>query len=200
LNHTRQSTRLRSRAALALLSTLAISIGGCASGDDGDDPGASGPESAAPDYEQALADAPAALAKLYAEGGAIVPGGLGAYEEQLADLRGHPVVVNKWASWCGPCRFEFPFFQAQAAKRGDEMAFLGVDSNDSEDAARTFLEDYPVPYPSFSDPDEEIARSIGADYFPSTVFYDDTGQVVFRKIGPYEDEGELAADLERYAG
>jgi len=148
-----------------------------------------------------LADAPPRLAELYAEGDALLSGGVDAYEARLADLRGHPVVVNKWASWCGPCRFEFPFFQSLAAKRGDEVAFLGVDSNDSEDAANTFLEDYPVPYPSFSDPDEEIARAIGADFaFPSTVFYDDSGEVVFTKIGPYESERELAADIERYAG
>ena len=72
------------------------------------------------------------------------------------------MVVNKWASWCGPCRFEFPFFQEVAAERGDEVAFIGIDSDDSEDAARTFLDEFPVPYPSFSDPDEEIARALDA--------------------------------------
>ena len=185
----------------AALSGAALALGACGTEGDPPDPGVIGPESAATDYERALAGAPPALAELYARGDAILPGGLDAYEEQLADLRGHPVVVNKWASWCGPCRFEFPFFQSQAAKRGAEVAFLGVDSNDSEAAARTFLEDYPVPYPSFSDPDEEIARAIGADFaFPSTVFYDEAGEVAFTKIGPYETEEQLAADIERHAG
>ena len=191
----------RPRAILAgTLTGAALALGACGAEEDAPDPGAAGPASAATDYERALAGAPPALAQLYAEGDALLPGGLEAYEEQLDELRGHPVVVNKWASWCGPCRFEFPFFQSQAAKHGDEVAFLGVDSNDSEDAARTFLEDYPVPYPSFSDPDEEIATAIGADHFPSTVFYDDAGEVVFTKIGPYETESQLAADIERYAG
>lgn len=182
------------------LVSAALALGACGGGEAAD-PGASNPEPAAGDYARMLADAPPRLAELYAEGDALLSGGVDAYEARLADLRGHPVVVNKWASWCGPCRFEFPFFQSLAAKRGDEVAFLGVDSNDSEDAANTFLEDYPVPYPSFSDPDEEIARAIGADFaFPSTVFYDDSGEVVFTKIGPYESERELAADIERYAG
>lgn len=183
-----------------MLASTALALSACGTEEDAADPGAATPESATADYGRALADAPPALAELYAEGDTILAGGLDAYEAQLASLRGHPVVVNKWASWCGPCRFEFPFFQSQAAKRGDEVAFLGVDSNDSEDAASTFLEDYPVPYPSFSDPNEQIARAIGADFFPSTVFYDEGGEVVFTKIGPYENERDLAADIERYAG
>ena len=72
-------------------------------------------------------------------------------------LRGYPVVVNVWASWCGPCRFEFPHFQRAAAAYGKRVAFLGIDSQDSDDAAATFLREEPVPYPSYTDPDEEIA-------------------------------------------
>ena len=52
-------------------------------------------------------------------------GGTDAFRRQLAALRGYPVVVNKWASWCGPCRFEFPFFQRLVTKRGKQVAFLG---------------------------------------------------------------------------
>jgi cytochrome c biogenesis protein CcmG/thiol:disulfide interchange protein DsbE len=122
-----------------------------------------------------------------------------AFESQLADLRGYPVVVNKWASWCGPCRFEFPFFQAQAAERGEEVAFLGVDSDDDPAAAATFLEELPLPYPSFSDPDQEIARLFDAREFPATAFYDSDGELVHTRLGGYGSEAELAADIERYA-
>ena len=128
------------------------------------------------------------------------PGGVPAFERQLRELRGTPVVVNKWASWCGPCRAEFPYFQAEAAERGTEIAFLGVDANDSEDAARTFLEDLPLPYPSFSDPDEEISELLeGAREFPSTAFYDSKGELVYVKRGGYGSRADLAADIDRYA-
>jgi thiol-disulfide isomerase/thioredoxin len=168
--------------------------------EDTGDPGAGNPESAATDYDAALADAPQALAELYAEGDAILEGGTEAFEARLAGLRGHPVVVNKWASWCGPCRFEFPFFQSQAAERGTEVAFVGVDSDDAPEAAETFLEELPLPYPSYSDPDQEIARLIDAGReFPSTSFYDSSGELVYVRRGGYASEDELAADIDRYA-
>ncbi len=165
---------------------------------DSGDPGAANPDSAATDYEAALAGAPPPLADLYAQGDALIEGGPEGFETQLAELEGHPVVVNKWASWCGPCRFEFPFFQSQAAKRGDEVAFIGIDSDDSPDAAETFLEEFPVPYPSFSDPDQEIARLIDAREFPATAFYDSSGELVHTRLGGYPDEATLAADIDKY--
>jgi cytochrome c biogenesis protein CcmG/thiol:disulfide interchange protein DsbE len=111
------------------------------------------------------------------------------------------VVVNKWASWCGPCRLEFPHFQSQAQERGGEVAFLGVGANDSVPALETFLEQLPLPYPSYYDPDLEIARELGGptQAFPATAFYDSRGELVFTKPGPYTDEADLAADIERYA-
>ena len=92
-------------------------------------------------------------------------------------------MVNKWASWCGPCRFEFPFFQQVAAKRGDEIAFLGVDANDSNDAAETFLEEFPLPYPSFSDPDDDVGKLFEGHFFPSTALYDAEGELSIHPHG-----------------
>jgi cytochrome c biogenesis protein CcmG, thiol:disulfide interchange protein DsbE len=109
-------------------------------------------------------------------------------------------VVNKWASWCGPCRFEFPHFQELAAERGGEVAFLGVNSKDSADAARTFLEQLPVPYPSYTDPDHEIGDLLeGAREFPATGFYDSSGELVYVRRGAYASKEDLAADIGRYA-
>ena len=56
------------------------------------------------------------LGRLVERGNQILDGGLGAFEEQIERLRGDPIVVNQWASWCGPCRFEFPFFRNLAVK------------------------------------------------------------------------------------
>ena len=80
------------------------------------------------------------------------------------------------------------------------MAFLAIDSEDSDDAANTFLREEPVPYPSYTDPDKEIADSIGASLgLPDTAFYDRSGELVYLKQGPYDDEAELRADIERFA-
>lgn len=153
-----------------------------------------------PNYARALAGSPAQLAALHAQGNRLLPGGVDAYEKRLAALRGYPVVVNVWASWCGPCRFEFPVFQRVATEYGRRVAFLGVDSQDSGDAARTFLAEAPVPYPSYADPHQQIAESIGASLgLPDTAFYDRRGRLVYLKQGPYANRAALRADVERYA-
>jgi len=179
--------------ALALAS-IAVGVAGCGSS-EGDDLGG-----APPDYERALAGAPPPLAALHEQANVLLPGGTNAYEKRIAALKGYPVVVNVWASWCGPCRFEFPVLQELSARYGKRVAFLGVDSQDDADAARTFLAEEPVPYPSYSDPGEEIAESIGATRgYPDTAFYGRDGELVYLKQGPYSEDSELVADVRRYA-
>ena len=154
----------------------------------------------APDYKQELAGAPKPLAKLYAQGDRLVSGGMSAFGSQLGALRGHPVVVNVWASWCEPCRTEFPYLQRLSAKYGKRVAFVGVDTNDNDAAARTFLAELPLPYPSYTDPNKDIAQSVGATVgLPDTAYYDASGKQVFVKQGQYASEGDFAADIKRYA-
>jgi cytochrome c biogenesis protein CcmG/thiol:disulfide interchange protein DsbE len=153
-----------------------------------------------PDYAKALAGAPAPLAALYKQANELLPGGAEAFDERIAALKGYPVVVNVWASWCGPCRFEFPTLQRLSAKYGKRVAFLGVDSQDSDDAARTFLEEAPVPYPSYSDGGQGIVEALGAGPgLPKTAFYDRAGRLCFLKQGPYTEHAELGRDIERFA-
>jgi cytochrome c biogenesis protein CcmG, thiol:disulfide interchange protein DsbE len=178
---------------LSALLVAAVLGAGCGADEDG-----SG--GSHPDYAKALAGSPPRLAALHEQGNELLSGGLGAYEKRIAALRGYPIVVNVWASWCGPCRVEFPVLQKLAARYGKKVAFLGIDSQDSDDAAATFLGEEPVPYPSYTDPDKEIARSIGADVgFPDTAFYDESGKLVYLKQGPYSEDSELEADVRRYA-
>jgi cytochrome c biogenesis protein CcmG/thiol:disulfide interchange protein DsbE len=182
-------------AALALL--VSVGTAACGSGD-----GAGNPESRLTPEEatEPLDDAPPPLAAIREQANQLLDGGTEAFDQRLEELHGYPVVVNKWASWCGPCRFEFPFFQKLADERGDRVAFLGVDSDDSEDAAATFLEELPLPYPSYSDPDKGIAQALGGPVqaFPATAFYDRSGELVYTHPGVYADEQALIADLERY--
>jgi cytochrome c biogenesis protein CcmG/thiol:disulfide interchange protein DsbE len=118
----------------------------------------------------------------------------------MAALRGYPVVVNKWASWCGPCQSEFPVFQQVAVAFGRRVAFVGLDGNDHDGAARAFLRQFPVSYPSYTDPGSRIADSIkAATYFPQTVFFDRGGRRIFAHAGPYESVSGLERDVRRYA-
>ena len=187
---------------IALLAGLVLALGIAAAG-CGTEEGAGNPESEL-SLEEATAPiegAPPELAAVRDEANQLLDGGTGAFEDRIDGLEGTPVVVNKWASWCGPCRAEFPYFQSQATEREKDVAFLGVGANDSEDALATFLEQLPLPYPSYLDPDLEIAADLGGptQAFPATAFYDSSGELVFTHNGLYEDEAALAADIDRYA-
>jgi cytochrome c biogenesis protein CcmG/thiol:disulfide interchange protein DsbE len=128
-----------------------------------------------------------------------LPGGVDAFEAYIAK-QDKPVVVNKWASWCGPCRFEFPFLESQAKKRKGEVAFVGVNSDDNRADAREFLDEHPVPYKHFEDPRQEIAASFnGVQGFPVTAYYGANGEQEYVHIGGYASEADLAEDIERYA-
>jgi cytochrome c biogenesis protein CcmG/thiol:disulfide interchange protein DsbE len=173
----------------------ALTLAACGSDDDGGEATAE-----PPDFEAALKDAPPKLAAIHEQGNELLPGGPEAFDARLRELRGFPIVVNKWASWCGPCRAEFPYFQSQAAEQGKKVAFLGVNSNDGEDSASDFLAEFPVPYPSYLDPKLEIAALIDAAVeFPATAFYDSKGELAYVRRGGYDSEDALAADIERYA-
>jgi cytochrome c biogenesis protein CcmG, thiol:disulfide interchange protein DsbE len=111
------------------------------------------------------------------------------------------VVINKWASWCGPCRHEFPFFEHVSTSNGKKIAFLGLNSGDNTGDAKDFLKDFPVTYPSYEDPDEKAARKLGAPAnYPITVFLDAKGRQAFIRQGNYKSEAQLQGDIDRYLG
>lgn len=183
--------------ALVLVVVLVIGLSQAGSGGSGH------PKSAAPaaaSVARQLAGAPAPLARLHAQAGQLLGGGPGAYRSRIASLKGHPIVVNKWASWCGPCRAEFPDFQRSAVKYGKQVAFLGVDGNDNHSDAVRFLKQYPVPYPTYEDGDGRVAQVFnGASVFPTTAFYDRAGQVSYIHQGQYLTGAKLDQDIQRYA-
>lgn len=147
-----------------------------------------------------LEGSPPALAALHAQGGEVLSGGLPALRARLASLRGRPIVINKWASWCEPCRAEFGVFQHVSLSEGRTVAFLGIDSGDANRAdALAFLRSFPVSYPSYYDRDGQAGTQItDSALTPVTVFYDRRGSQFIHQ-GPYPSEAKLEADIERYA-
>ena len=150
--------------------------------------------------KRALAGAPAPLAALHDRANALIPADKQVYAQEIKALAGHPIVVNKWASWCGPCRGEFPVLQAASVKYGKRVAFLGLDSTDNDGDASKFLRHFPATYPSYVDRNAHIAQSLGIGRsFPTTMFYDARGKVQYIHQGLYTSDAKLAADIERYA-
>jgi cytochrome c biogenesis protein CcmG/thiol:disulfide interchange protein DsbE len=186
--------------ALGTVALIAVVVIGLAQAGGSEEP----QETATFDLEQAkrkLAGAPAPLAALHEQSNSLLDGGAKAFDRRIAQLEGHPAVINKWASWCRPCRAEFPIFQQVATEHGKKIAFLGLNAEDKRPAAERFLSDRPLPYPSYEDPDEEIARELEAPkYFPMTVFVDANGKTAFIKAGEYTSRAELEADIDRYLG
>ena len=140
------------------------------------------------------------LAALDAQANRLLGGGTTAFQKQVAALRGHPIVVNQWASWCGPCRFEFPFFQRLAAQYRGRVAFLGVDAQDNRGDAQAFLKQRPLPYPSYFDLSAATARTFkGGLAWPTTAFYDVGGKLTRTHPGAYATPAKLDEDIRRYA-
>jgi cytochrome c biogenesis protein CcmG/thiol:disulfide interchange protein DsbE len=146
-----------------------------------------------------LDGAPPQLAALHRQANEFLPGGRKELAAQLRELRGHPVVVNVWGSWCGPCRVELPIIQRASLDWGKRVAFLGVDTKDSREAARQLLADIPVTYPSVDDADAKIFNGFGLRGAPSTIYYDAAGKRTYIHQGQYLDRAQLDADIKRYA-
>jgi cytochrome c biogenesis protein CcmG/thiol:disulfide interchange protein DsbE len=147
-----------------------------------------------------LSGSPAPLAALHAQAGELLPGGARAVRARLAALRGHAIVINKWASWCAPCRAEFGAFQRASLALGREVAFIGIDSGETGRAdALAFLRSFPVSYPSYYDQSGRAGIAITDSAFtPVTVFYDRAGGEYIHQ-GPYPSQARLEQDVRRYA-
>ncbi len=106
------------------------------------------------------------------------------------DLRGSPVVINFWASWCVPCREEARLLQETYQDYADEgVVFLGVNIKDSVVDARSFIDEYAMTYPVVSDPDEDLARALGVHGIPETFFIDHEGVLVGSAAGRRLEQG-----------
>ncbi len=107
------------------------------------------------------------------------------------------MVINKWASWCVPCRSEFGAFQGASLALGRRVAFIGIDSGDtSRGAGASFLRRFPVSYPSYFDASGTVGSAITDSTFtPVTVFYDRAGGEYIRQ-GPYPSQARAGSGRE----
>jgi len=102
----------------------------------------------------------------------------------LEELRGRPVVLNLWASWCGPCREEAPLLQgAWSRADGQGVLFLGADVRDASRDARAFLEEFDITYPNVRDPDGGLLTDFGLTGLPETFFISADGDIVGHVAG-----------------
>lgn len=110
------------------------------------------------------------------------------------ELRGYPVVMNFWASWCLPCKAEAPRLAASAREHAGEVVFVGVDVQDFKSDALRFLERYETNYVSVRDGGDSTYGAYGLTGLPETYFLDRHGRVVAHSLGEIS-EAELEAGV-----
>lgn len=106
----------------------------------------------------------------------------------LSEFAGTPVVLNFYASWCGPCRDEIPAFQAAQAELGDGVVFLGLDWEESQEEALSILDEYGASYPALLDSAGEVADHYRVAGLPVTFFIDAEGNVQSVRSGEVTEE------------
>lgn len=161
---------------------------------------------------QANAAAAAPAAPFPAEGGAIdrshkgeaAPAaaltGLDGKAAPLAGLRGKPVLVNLWATWCAPCVAEMPTLDRAAAALAGKAVVVAVNQGETPDKVQAFLKDKPLAHArTLLDPDMAISLKLAAN-LPTTILYDAEGREVWRSTGSRDWSAPASLDLVREAG
>ena len=113
-------------------------------------------------------------------------------EIHLSDYIGKPVVLNFWASWCGPCKMEMPDFQERYLELGEEIQFLMINMTDGSretvESATEFITNQEYTFPVFYDTESNAAMTYEARSLPTTYFIDAEGYVVARATGAIDGE------------
>jgi len=112
----------------------------------------------------------------------------------VATLRGKPAIINFWATWCGPCYQEHPTLVQNAQVLGNNVQFVGIVFNDTEQKIQAFLNERGSAYPTLLDESGKTAIAYGVGGVPETFFLDKNGTIVAKYAGPLTTE-ELQANL-----
>lgn len=102
---------------------------------------------------------------------------------KLNELRGKKVLINFWATWCGPCQEEMPDLQQAHEQAGDDLVIIGVNKAEDAAAVASFVKDVPVTFPLVLDPDSDIAYRYGARNLPMSFFVNTDGTINMVKLG-----------------
>ncbi len=106
----------------------------------------------------------------------------------LPEFEGEPMVVNFWASWCAPCVAEMPDFERVHLDAGDQVRFVGLNTQDALPQAEELVEQTGVTYDLGLDPEGELFRAFEVSSMPSTFFVDEHGGIVHRQAGLITEE------------
>lgn len=113
--------------------------------------------------------------------------GLNVPSRTLANYQGKPLLINVWASWCGPCRKEMPSLQRLASKyNGKQFNLIGVSTDDYRDKAQAFIKTLDIKFDNYIDHKLALENMLGASTIPLTVFVDAEGRVIDKVSGSFQ--------------
>jgi thiol-disulfide isomerase/thioredoxin len=122
--------------------------------------------------------------------------GLDGQEVSLGGLRGRPVLLNFWASWCGPCRIEMPFLQQiYETRAGEGLVLLAVNLQEDRDTVQEFVINGDFTFPILLSPGSEVPLAYNIRGIPATFFIDTEGIIRDIKIGAFSGVGEIESKL-----
>ncbi len=155
---------------LVMISTLGLGLAGCASAETAPEVG-----NLAPDFQLSNLDGQSV---------------------SLSDFRGRPVLVNFWATWCGPCRYEMPFLQRiHEEQAANGLVVLGVNLGESPAEIREFMADFGLSFTMLLDSRQDVALTYNVRGIPTTLLIDEDGVIRYRKVGAFATMKEIETAL-----
>ena len=114
----------------------------------------------------------------------------------LSDFRGEVVLLNFWATWCGPCVYEMPFIQqAYDEWQGTRLRVLAINIGESADTATSFMEAHSLSFPVLLNPNSELVGRYNIEYIPTTFFIDEDGIIQHIEVGAFSSKEEIESIL-----
>jgi thiol-disulfide isomerase/thioredoxin len=121
--------------------------------------------------------------------------GIGGPSRMLSDYRGTPLIINVWASWCGPCREEMPSLQRLARRGGGKFNVIGISTDDYIDRATLFVKTTGTSFDNFIDSRLMLEHMLGAERLPLTLLVDAQGRVLAKYYGAQAWDSPAALSL-----
>ena len=167
---------------LTLLLTLTLLLAGCQSGNNAGNTGAANDNSSNENTAGDTADVSGPIAKgdAYRDFTATLTDGS---EFTLSDHEGKVILLNFWATWCGPCVGEMPAFEKLQETYGEDLVLVAVNSGEDEETVTSFLEENGYTFPVVLDPEYAVAMLYPTDGIPYTVIIGTDGKVAVTQVG-----------------